>query len=54
MNTAADFLSRMKVSPIKKNIQTKTIEVNIQSTGIVQEERIYILPDDEVDKNQLW
>ena len=61
MNTAADFLSRTEVNPIEKlemnirnDIQTKAIEVNIQSTGIVEEEQIYILPDDEIEENQLW
>ena len=61
MNTAADFSSRTEVDPkeklemtIRKDIQTKTIEVNIQSSGIVEEEQIYILPDDELDENQLW
>ena len=61
MNTAANFLSRTKVNPIEKlemsirnDIQTKAIEVNIQSSGIVEEEQIYILPDDELDENKLW
>ena len=61
MNTAADFLSRTEVNPVEKlemslrnDIQTKAIEVNIQSSGTVEEEQIYILPDDEVDENQLW
>ena len=60
MNTAADFLSRTEVNPVQKlemtirnDIHTKAIEVNIQSSGIV-EEHIYILPDDELDENQLW
>ena len=38
---------------IRNDIHTKAIEVNIQSTGIVEEEHIYILPDDEINKNQL-
>ena len=53
MNTAADFLSRTEVNPIEKfemsirnDTQTKAIEVSIQSTGIVEEEQIYTLPDD--------
>ena len=57
MNTAADFLSRTEVNPIEKpqmsirnDIQTEAIEVNIQSTGIVEEEQTYNL----IDKNQLW
>ena len=61
MNTAADFLSRTEVNPVEKleltirnDINTKAIEVNIQSSGIVEEEQIYILPDDELDENQLW
>ena len=61
MNTAADFLSRTEVNPTEKlemtlrnDIHTKAIEVNIQSSGIVEEEQIYILPDDEVDENQFW
>ena len=61
MNTAADFLSRTEVYPIdnleksiRNDIQTKAIEVNIQSTCIVEEEQIYILPDDEIEENQLW
>ena len=39
---------------IRNDIQTKAIEVNIQSTGIVEEEQIYILPDDEIEENQIW
>ena len=61
MNTAADFLSRTEVNPVEKlemsirnDIQTKAIEVNIQSSGIVEEEQIYILPDDEFDEDKLW
>ena len=39
---------------IRNDIQTKAIEINIQSSGIVEEEQIYILPDDELDENKLW
>ena len=56
MNTAADFSSRTEVDPTKKlemtirsDVHTKTIEVNIQSSGIVEEEQIY-----EIDENQHW
>ena len=52
MNTAADFLSipieKLGMS-IRNDIPTKAIEVKIQSSGIVLEEQIYILPDDELD-----
>ena len=61
MNTAAVFLSQTEVDPtekleltIRNDLHTKAIEVNIQSTGIVEEEQIYVLPDDEIDENQLW
>ena len=61
MNTAADFLSRTEVTSIeildtsiRNDIQTKTKEVNLQSSDIVEEEPIYILPDDEIDEQQLW
>ena len=61
MNTAADFLSRTEVDPteklemtIRNDIHTKAIEVKIQSTGIVDEEQIYILPEDEIDENHIW
>ena len=60
MNTAADFLSRTEVDPtekleltIRNDNHTKAIEVSIQSSGIVEEEQIYVLPDDEFDENQL-
>ena len=61
MNTAADFLSRTEVNPIEQlemtirnDIQTKAIEVNIQSSEIVVEEQNYTLLDDEFFENQLW
>ena len=51
--TAADFLSRTEVNTIEKlemsirnNTQTKAKSINIKSSGIVEEEQIYILPDD--------
>ena len=59
MNTAAEFLSGTEVNPVEKlemsirnDIQTRAIEVNIQSSGIVEEEQIF--PDDESDENKLW
>ena len=61
MNTTADFLSRTEVNPVEKlemsirnDIQTRAIEVNIQSLGIVADEQSYILLDDEFDDNKLW
>ena len=56
MNTAGDFLSRTEVDPTEKlemalrnDIHTKAIEVIIQSSGIVEEEQIVVLPDEEID-----
>ena len=53
MNTAADLLSRLKMDPnekvilkIREDIPTKPIEVNIESTGIVQEETVFFDPTD--------
>ena len=61
MKTAADFLLRTEINPTEKleislrnDIQTKTIEVNIQFSGIAEEEQIYIHPDDENDEKTLW
>ena len=46
MNTAADFLSRTEINPTEKlemnlrnDIQTKAIEVNIQSSGIAEKNK---------------
>ena len=61
MNTAADFLSRTETNPTEKlemnlrnDTQTKAIEVNIQSSGIAEEEQIYLHPDNEIDEKTLW
>ena len=61
MNTAANFLSRTEINPteilemnLRNDIQTKAIEVNIQSSGIAEEEQIHIHPDDENDEKTLW
>ena len=52
-NTAANFLSRLEMDPnekiilkIREDIPTKPIEVNIESTGIVQEKTVYFHPTD--------
>ena len=64
MNTAADFLSRLEMDPNEKiilkiredNIPTKAIEVNIESTGIAQEEPVFFDPADpqETTEKELW
>ena len=63
MNTAADFLSRLDMDPNEKvilktreDIPTKPIEVNIESTGIAQEEPGFSDPTDhrETTEKELW
>ena len=54
MNTAADFLSRLEMDPTEKKtlkvreyIPTKSIEMNIESTGIAQEEPVFLDTTDQ-------
>ena len=63
MNTAADFLSQLEMDPnekiilqIREDIPTKTIEVNIESTGIAQEETVFFDPTDQLEttEKKLW
>ena len=62
-NTAADSLSRLEVDlkekiflKIRENIPTKSIEVNIESTGIAQEEPVFFDTTDqqETAEKELW
>ena len=57
MNTTAGFLSRTEINPteklemnIRSLIQTKAIEVYIQSSSITEEEQVYLLRGDETDE----
>ena len=63
MNTAADFLSRLEMDPnekiilkIREDIPTKTVEVNIKSTGIAQEKTVFFDPTDQLEttEKELW
>ena len=61
MNTAAAFLSRAEINPteklemnIRNDVTTQAIEVNIQSTGVAEEETLYILPEETPTEQQLW
>ena len=63
MNTAADFLSRLEMDPnekiilkIREHIPTEPIEVNIESTGIAQEEPVFVDTTDQeqTTEKQLW
>ena len=63
MNTAANCLSRSEMDPdekiilkIREDIPIKPIEVNIESTGIAQEEQVSFDPIDqkETTEKELW
>ena len=61
MNTAADFLSRTENNPteklemnIRNDVTTQAIEVKIQSTGVAEEDTLYVLPDEIPTEEQLW
>ena len=63
MNSAADFLFRLKMDPnvktisnIREDIPTKTIEVNIESTGAAQEGTVFFDPTDQLEttEKELW
>ena len=63
MNTGADFLSRLEMYPnekillkIREDLPTNPIEVNIESTGIAQEETVFFDPTDrqETTEKELW
>ena len=63
MKTAADFLFRLEMVPnekiflkIREDIPTKPIEVNIESTGIAQEEPVFFDPTNqqETTEKELW
>ena len=62
-NTAADFLSRLERDPnekiilkIREDIPTQPIEVNIESTGIAQEETVFFDHTDQQEtiEKDLW
>ena len=63
MNTAADFLSRLemdlnekRILKTREDIPTKPIEVNIEPTGIAQEEQVFFDPTDqqETTEKDFW
>ena len=58
-NTAADFLSRLELTPKEKvqlklrdDILTSPVEVNLQSSDVADEEQLFFLPDDEEESEQ--
>ena len=63
MNTAAHFLSRLEMDPnekiilkIREDFPTTPIEVNIESTGIAQEETVFFDPTNQLEttEKELW
>ena len=60
-NTAADYLSRLEISPkeklilrIREDISITSIELNVQSAGVTEEEQIFYTDDDEETEEQIW
>ena len=59
--TAADYLSRLGADPkdklvmkIREDLQTVSIEKNVQSEGVSQEEQIFYTNDDDETEEQYW
>ena len=59
-NTAADYMSRMEMDPteklvlkIREDVETRPIEVNVQSAG-VSEEHIFFTEEDNETEEQIW
>ena len=59
-NTAADYLSRLEISPkeklilrIREDIPTTPIELHVQSAGVSEEEQIFYTEDDDETEEQI-
>ena len=59
-NTAADYLSRLEISPkeklilrIREDIPTTPIELHVQSAGVSEEEQIFYTEDDDEREEQV-
>ena len=60
-NTAADYLSRMEMDPteklvlkIREDVETRPIEVNVQSAGVSEEEQVFFTEEDNETEQQIW
>ena len=58
---AADYLSRMEMDPTEKlvlkiraDVETQPIEVNVQSTGVSEEEQVFFTEEDNETEEQIW
>ena len=59
--TAADYLSRMEMDPTEKLVlktrevvETRPIEVNVQSAGVSEEEQVFFTEEDNETEEQIW
>ena len=58
-DTAADFLSRLELTPkkiqlkLRDDILTSTKEVNLQATHVAEEEQFFFLTDEEDEPEQV-
>ena len=57
--TAEDYLSRMAMDPteklvlkIREDVETRPIEVNVQSAGVSEEEQVFLLKKTMIQKNR--
>ena len=60
-NSAADYLSRMEMDPteklvlkIREDVETRPIEVNVQSAGVSEEEQVFFTEEDNETEEQIW
>ena len=60
-NTGADYLSCMEMDPIEKlvlkireDVETRPIEVNVQSAGVSEEEQVFFTQEDNETEEQIW
>ena len=60
-NTAANYLSRMEMDPteklvlkIREDVETRPIEVNVQSAGVSEEEQVVFTEEDNETEQQIW
>ena len=60
-NTAADYLSRLEISPkeklvlrIREDIPITPIELNVQSAGVTEEDQIFYTEEDEETEERIW
>ena len=60
-NTAADYLSRMEMDPteklflkIREDVETRPIEVNVQSAGVSEEVQVFFTEEDNETEQPIW